>query len=91
MDKKKTKPKVKPKVKPKPKVVPKVVSKVVPKVVSKVVSKVVPKVKGITVEYAKETTNVDENKYSDKIKSLVIKIKNQNIDIDRGIRFCWKN
>ena len=83
MDKKKTKPKVKPKVKPKPKVVPKVVSKVVPKVV--------PKVKGITVEYAKETTNVDENKYSDKIKSLVIKIKNQNIDIDRGIRFCWKN
>ena len=49
------------------------------------------KSKQITVEYQGPTETINESKYSEKIKSLIDKIKNQNTDIDHGIRFCWKN
>jgi hypothetical protein len=53
--------------------------------------KVKAKSKQITVEYQGPTETINESKYSEKIKSLIDKIKNQNTDIDHGIRFCWKN
>jgi len=50
------------------------------------------KKKSITVQYNEpKDTDIDENKYSQKIKKLLFKIKNQNTDIDNRIRFCWKN
>jgi hypothetical protein len=48
-------------------------------------------VKKITIEYQGQRDTLNENKYSEKIKILIAKIKNQNTEIDHGIRFCWKN
>ena len=48
--------------------------------------------KKITIEYqGPRKEELNENKYSEKIKSLITKIKNQNTEYDHGIRFCWKN
>jgi hypothetical protein len=84
----KSKNSVKPKepvVKPKkPVVKPKVVKPKEPVVKPKVVKK-------ITIEYQGQRDTLNENKYSEKIKILIAKIKNQNTEIDHGIRFCWKN
>ena len=49
------------------------------------------KKKKLTIEYTPNNESIDENKYSDKVKSLLNKIKSQNTDIDKRIRFCWKN
>jgi len=52
-----------------------------------------PKANGITLQYDEVTVKneIDENKYSERIKEVLLKIKNQNTDIDNRIRFCWKN
>ena len=50
-----------------------------------------PVVKRLTIEYQGQRDTLNENKYSEKIKILIAKIKNQNTEIDHGIRFCWKN
>ena len=47
--------------------------------------------KQITIEYQGPAETLNENKYSEKIKSLIDKIRNQNTEVDHGIRFCWKN
>lgn len=38
-----------------------------------------------------ETTEIDENKYSSKLKVLLNKIKGQNSFSDDRIRFGWRN
>ena len=46
--------------------------------------------KKITVEYtSKENDDLDESKYSEKLKKLLFKIKEQHTDTDNRIRFCW--
>jgi len=49
------------------------------------------KKKRITIEYTKPENELDENKYSEKVKSILNKIKNQTTDVDKSLRFCWKN
>jgi len=48
------------------------------------------KKKKITIEYSKPSVELDENKYSEKVNSLLNKIKSQNTDFDKSLRFCWK-
>ena len=51
--------------------------------------KVVKKNVNVIVEYRKTEDN--ENRYSEKIKLLLAKMKNQNADFDNRIGFSWKN
>ena len=44
----------------------------------------------VIVEIEKRET-ADDNRYDDKLKHLLFKIKNQNNYTDAGIRFGWKN
>ena len=94
----KVKVKVKPKVKVKVKV--KVKSKVKDKVKvkdnettskEKIKPKIKPKKKRILIEITPLEKENDPLKYSDKLKHLIHKIKNQNNYNDTGIRFAWKN
>jgi len=81
VSKKKSKPKPKPKSKPKPKKKPEPKPKKEPKKKEhriKIVSNV-----------EKDTETIDENKYSLKVKKMLSKIKDQYIDTDNRIRFCW--
>ena len=80
-----TKPKPKPKPKPKVKSKPKVKAK------ENVKEKVVKKNVNVIVEYNNPKTEDNENKYSEKIKLLLAKMKNQNADFDNRIGFSWKN
>jgi len=80
MPEKKTKPKPKAKPKQKPKPKPKKETK--PKA---------EKVQKVIVEIEKKEKEPDEKMYSDKLKHLISKIKNQNNFTDSGIRFAWKN
>jgi hypothetical protein len=44
----------------------------------------------ITVDFlSKENNDLDESKYAEKLKKLLFKIKEQHIDTDNRIRFCW--
>ena len=81
----KLKPVVKPVVKPKEPVVKSKELVVKPKEPVKP-KKLVKPVKRITIEYQGQ-----RDKYTEKIRTLIAKIKNQNTEIDHGIRFCWKN
>jgi hypothetical protein len=86
---------------PEKKSVKKVVKKVVKEPEKKVEKKVVKKVpkkeepekvkRKITVEYdtQKENTELDESKYAEKLKKILIKMKEQQVDTDNRIRFCW--
>jgi hypothetical protein len=78
VSKKKSKPKPKPKSKPKPKPKPKPKDPEPKKNKIKIVSNV-----------EKDTETIDENKYTLKVKKMLSKIKDQHIDTDNRIRFCW--
>ena len=81
------KPKPKPKPTPKPKGKEKPKGKVKPK------AKIEPIVKEkIESKVIVEITEPEKEKeiYSDKVKHLLFKIKNQNNYNDTGIRFAWK-
>ena len=62
------------------------------KVKAKVKAKSKVKKQGIIVEVDKtETKKNNPQKYLDKLKNLIYKIKNQTLETDNGIRFGWKN
>ena len=52
-----------------------------------------PSKKSITVEYHDPHGNsgINENMYSKKLHRLLLKKKDQSLDTDNRIRFCWKN
>jgi len=83
--KKKTeaKPKEKPKAKPKPK--PKSKAKPKPKEKPKERSS------GVIVQITPASKENNEELYSNKLKHILFKIKNQNNYSDAGIRFAWKS
>ena len=93
MPEKKVKPKVDPKVKQKAKVEPKVKekAKVEPKVKqkAKIESKSKQK-KGIVKVILEKNENINENKYTFKLKNLLNKIKNNNNFVQNGLRLGWK-
>ena len=85
------KPPVKPNplVKPKTPVKPKTQVKPKPPVKLKIKTK---KLNGITIESEKITSEIDETRYSEKLKNLLIKIKSQSqCDSNIKIRFGWKS
>ncbi len=45
----------------------------------------------VIVEIDKNYEGSNPQKYEDKLKNLIYKIKNQTLDTDNGIRFGWKN
>lgn len=85
---KEPKPKTKPKpAKPKPaKPKPKKTKEVKPKP-----KKTKPKKGRVLVETISPEKEQDPERYSDKLKHLLFKIKNQNNFNDFGIRFAWRN
>ncbi len=45
----------------------------------------------VIVQLEENKQEKDENVYTNKLKSLINKIKNQNEYTDSGIRFAWRN
>jgi hypothetical protein len=85
-NKRKPKPKPKPKAKAKPKPKPK--ESVKPKEKKRKPKEQVSKV---IVQLEENKQEKDENVYTNKLKSLINKIKTQNEYTDSGIRFAWRN
>ena len=76
--KSKSKSKPKPKEKPKPKLKPKNKPKERNNLAIKLIS-------------PKKNKEEPVSRYSENIGSIINKIKNKYQDLDKGIRFCWKN
>ena len=89
----KPKPKPKPKIKVKPK--PKIKVKPKPKIKNVVKNQknskdTFPKNTNVIVEIDKSAEGSNPQKYLDKLKNLIYKIKNQTLETDNGIRLGWK-
>ena len=74
----KAKPKPKPKAKAKPKAKE---DKVKPK----------KEPKGIVFKIDNTEETINENKYAAKVKKIIQNLKNNSVETDNRIRFCWKN
>ena len=88
-NKRKPKPKPKPKAKAKPKPKPK--ESVKPKEKKRKPKEQVSNHGKVIVQLEENKQEKDENVYTNKLKSLINKIKTQNEYTDSGIRFAWRN